>query len=180
MIMKLKFFLLGVVATFILTFMFQRCMDKGTSTTTSFSDDYKKKLITKDQEKVLYDNYTQFNYLYINEKRNGVPDSREYYYTLDELQGYLNFVQSEAKAKGYSDVGIKIKMGQYPQKDAFTNMNPKYQGYQTIYLVPTKGGSSVKTAQVNPTPDPDPSPSPFGEETADIPSLNLVRMGPPF
>lgn len=74
-------------------------------------------------------------------------DTREFYYTVEELEEYLDYVKRESKKQKITDPGIRIYFGAYPQHTCKHN-----HGYSTIFLAPTgspagslgKGGGSAE------------------------------------
>ena len=151
---------------------------------------YKDKLLDKKQEQILSDMYTKLNYAAINSTRDQkTPDSRAYSYDLETLQSYLDFVKREAKEKGYENLGIKIKMGQYPQTGNFDpRLDPAFNGYQTVYLVATGNKTAPKTAQIasdserkeNDTAKAKTSKPGEAEEIPEIPGMDLSNLSPPY
>lgn len=180
--MKLKVFVLGLLCTLMISLVFQMCIPKSDPEVISYS--YKEKLITQEQENILDEVYTKFNYSYINEKRDPkLPDSREYWYSLETLESYIAFVKREAKAKGYENVGIKIKMGQYPEQGGFDPRVPaKYNGYQTIYFKPTGTEATPNKAQVKKDNKSETSSQDFlkGEDLDGIPGMDVSNLRPPY
>ena len=77
------------------------------------------------------------------EKGCGYVDCREFWYSIEELEGYISYVKKEAKKLKYKkkNLGIRIYLGAYqPTED-------KHDGLATIFLAPTvrkKAGSRGK------------------------------------
>ena len=77
-------------------------------TQTEVTSSYQKKMIDKDLMLKLDSTYSANNYRYINEKRSkNNPDSREFWYTLEDLEGYIAFAK-------------KVSGGRLPPSDHFT------------------------------------------------------------
>lgn len=174
--MKIKFFLLGAVTSFLAVFVLVMCNNKNNEPT--FGESYKEKLIDKNLMAQLDANYAEKNYQIINKTRpEGSPDSKEYWYSIEELEGYIAFVKKEAANKDYKIVGMKIKMGQYPEKEPFDpRLNPKYLGYQAVYLVPTglpSKATDEKSAAVKDSLD-------RGREIDGIAGMDLSWTNPPY
>lgn len=175
--MKIKFFLLGAIASFCLFYIIFACNPK---VDTHLNDSFKEKLITYQQGKILYDNYTNSNYKVINATRpEDMPDSRAYWYSLEDLEGYINYVKTEGAAKGYKNLGIRIYMGEYPENGGFDpRQDPKYNGYQTVYLIPTQNNSetekSVQKLVQARSEDPD-----GNEDITDLSGMDLSSLSPP-
>ena len=143
--------------------------------TTIVSDSYQKKTINKELMLKLDSTYTANNYRYINEKRaKSKPDSREFWYTLEELEGYIAYAKKEAESKGQKVTGIKIKMGQYPEKGDFdSRLDSKLYGYQTVYLIPTVISADQEKAT-------NPESEMKGAEIEGIPGMDLSSANPPY
>lgn len=61
----------------------------------------------------------------------GHRDTREFWYSLDELQEYLEYVRDQSRKQGVTHLGLRIYFGAYPKKDV-------RQGNSTLFLAPTK------------------------------------------
>lgn len=137
---------------------------------------YEKHLITYEQAKVLEQRYIETNYKAINASRKeNSPDSRLYWYSIQELESYLQYVKREAKANGYEGVGIRIYMGKYPdENDGFDKrLKKEYYGYQTTFLVPTykkKMGANEDHKRMDGSED---------HNILNIPPMNFNGMRPP-
>lgn len=73
----------------------------------------------------------------------GYEDTREFWYSLDELQEYLDYVREKSKEQGIKKPGIRFYLGVY------TKTKGK-NGYSTIFLSPTKeksGDSDDETTE---------------------------------
>ena len=65
------------------------------------------------------------------EQAQGYEDTREFLYSLDELQEYLNYVKEQSNAQGIDKPGIRIYIGAYPKTST-------QKSYATLFLAPTK------------------------------------------
>ena len=92
----------------------------------------------------------------------GYEDTREFWYSLDELQEYLDYVREKSKAQGVEKPGIRFYLG------AYSGSNGK-KGYSTIFLSPTKG-TSEDTENFGENSDPN---------NYEIEPLNTVTGGHP-
>ena len=143
------------------------------------SDSYQKKLIDKNLMLQLDSVYANNNYRFINENRaKDMPDSKEFWYTIEELESYIAFAQKEAENKNQKLTGIKIKMGQYPAKGPFDpRLDPKLYGYQTVYLVPTvisaDGNAAAKLSGKQDSQLKD-------EEIEGVPGMDFSAANPPY
>lgn len=144
------------------------------------NENFKEKLIDKKLMTELDNTYASNNYLIINSARgDGSKDSREYWYSIEDLEGYIAFVKKEAALKNHNVLGIKIKMGQYPINGKFDpRLNPKYAGYQAVYLVPTglQVGGDLPEQREKKTQDL----VARGQEINGIPGMDLSLIHPPY
>ncbi|GHA29601.1 hypothetical protein GCM10007103_08540 [Salinimicrobium marinum] len=65
------------------------------------------------------------------ERGEGYEDTREFWYSLDELQEYLDYVREKSAEQGVKKPGIRFYLGAYPKGE-----NKK--SYSTIFLAATK------------------------------------------
>lgn len=76
----------------------------------------------------------------------GFEDTREFHWSVEELQEYLKYVKKQSKKQGIDNPGIRIYLGAYPKEKCKMN-----KGYTTLFLAPTgapagevgKGGGSA-------------------------------------
>ena len=71
------------------------------------------------------------------ERAQKYVDTREFWYSLEELQEYLNYVKEKSAEEGISNPGIRIYFGAYPGAGS-------KKSYSTVFLAPTK---PVKTSE---------------------------------
>jgi hypothetical protein len=64
------------------------------------------------------------------ERAGKYKDTRDFWYSLDELQEYLDYVREKSKEQGVTKPGIRFYLGAYP--------GAINKGYSTIFLAPTK------------------------------------------
>ncbi|GAB5400651.1 MAG: hypothetical protein Aureis2KO_22360 [Aureisphaera sp.] len=99
----------------------------------------------------------------------GFQDTRDFWFSLDTIKEYIEYVEYEAKKRGYEDLGIRIHFAAYSQPQD----NDRYP-YSTVVLVPTaRNGRSTGIKQGFFPMEPD-------DEPADsINSLNFGHGGKP-
>ncbi len=96
---------------------------------------YKNKLITAQEAKEMYDNYTNGNYKLINDHRDpSQPDSRSYWFSFEDLLGYIDHLKREGLTG--QGMGLRIFMGAYG--DNVRLEGEEVGGYQNVFLSPTK------------------------------------------
>jgi len=138
---------------------------------TPVSDSYKKKLITYKEGQVLFDEYSRTNNEILTRSRNGDPDSRWYWFSVEDMEGYIKYIKENTDKQGLKNVGIRIYMGKYPANHPVNRMaKPEYAGYQTIFLVPT--------TQTN-DPQKRNEMSDENEDVQSIQPMNMTNLAPP-
>ena len=60
----------------------------------------------------------------------GYQDTREFWYSVEELQQYLNYVKEKSAEQKVKNPGIRIYFGAYPKSSI-------KKSYATIFLAPT-------------------------------------------
>lgn len=98
------------------------------------------------------------------EKAQGYKDTREFWYSLEELQEFLDYVKMESDKQGVKKPGVRIYFGAYPN----TNEN---KSYATVFLAPTKEKSGLSEAELDA--------SASHENNYDIDPLNIIQGGRP-
>ena len=140
------------------------------------SGSYEKKLISYKEGTLLYDEYSKTNNEILTKFRNGEPDSRWYWLSLEDLEGYIQYVKQNAKEQKLENLGLRIYLGKYPLDYPKEKMaKPEYAGYQTIFIVPTT--KSSVTGNVKQL-----SRATSIEENINITSMaamNMVNLAPP-
>ena len=88
------------------------------------------KTISVERAKALQQNYVNTRGTILKDTF-GYEDTREFHYTLAELEEYIAYVKQEAKKEGYDDLGIRIYFAAYePTAD-------RKFGLSTVFLAPT-------------------------------------------
>lgn len=65
-------------------------------------------------------------------KNLGFEDTREFHWTVDELQEYLDYVKDKSKILGVKKPGIRVYLGAYPKHKC-----KKGKGLSTVFFAPT-------------------------------------------
>lgn len=68
----------------------------------------------------------------------GHADHREFWWSVEELEEYLEYVKAESKEQGITDPGIRIYLGAYSKDTCKMG-----KGYSTLFMTPT--GSQAKS-----------------------------------
>jgi hypothetical protein len=92
----------------------------------------------------------------------GYEDTREFWYSLDELQEYLDYVREKSKEQGVEKPGIRFYLGAYPK-------TKEKKSYTTMFLSPTKEAAGDAA-----TAGEDSDPNNYGIEP-----MNLTHGGEP-
>lgn len=62
----------------------------------------------------------------------GFQDNRDFWFSLDTLKKYIEYVEYEGKKMGKENLGIRIYFAAYPPQSNYPD-----PGYSTVFLVPT-------------------------------------------
>lgn len=89
-------------------------------------------IISKERAHDMYKAYTPL-YDSITEIREGVPDARYGWNSLDFYKNYIAYIEQEAEKKGIKVSGLRLYFSSYPDDDK----SGKQKGYQTYFFVPT-------------------------------------------
>ena len=124
----------------------------------------KDKLISTKTANAYIAAYDSIKYKAISQA-TGKPDALEFYYTIEELEGYLAYVKSEAKKQNITANGIAFSLGAYPKGapkgklyDDLTTIILRPYGLinGVSYLMPPNETDIIET--INPLNDSDSSP----------------------
>lgn len=74
------------------------------------------------------------------EKGQKYEDTREFWYSVAELQEYINYVKEKSADQGIDNPGMRIYLGAYPSQGG-------KKGLSTIFLTPTMDDTSVQGSQ---------------------------------
>lgn len=71
----------------------------------------------------------------------GFEDTRDFWFSLDSLRKYLDYVEYNATKMGKKNLGIRVYFAAYP-----VNSNYEDAGFSTVFLVPTaqEANSGIK------------------------------------
>jgi len=92
----------------------------------------KNKLIDAKQAAALNSAYIAER-LPIIEKSLGISDHASFWYSLEDLEGYIGYVKEQAKAKEIALDGVRVYLGVYPEDYA----NSSKSGHATVFMCPT-------------------------------------------
>lgn len=92
------------------------------------------KSITVEKARELQDDWKQSRAKEI-ENGQGYQDTREFWYSLEELQEYLDYVKEESNRQNVKKPGIRIYFASYPKSN-------EKKSYATVFLAPTKEASA--------------------------------------
>lgn len=74
------------------------------------------------------------------ERAQKYVDTREFWYSLAELEEYFNYVKQKSAEEGVSNPGIRIYFGAYPEAGS-------KKSYSTVFLAPTKPLDSMENTE---------------------------------
>ena len=62
----------------------------------------------------------------------GITDTRDFWFSIDTLKKYIEYVEYNGKKMGKKNLGLRIYFAAYPE-----NSNYPDPGYSTVFIVPT-------------------------------------------
>lgn len=101
-----------------------------------------KGVISIEEAKILDKTYTVTRQIVLDSAL-GIEDSRSSWWSLEDLEAYIDYAKTQAKEKGMEVNGLRIYHGAYP-KDYGTR---EEAGYSTLFIVPT-GTHSTKEGSI--------------------------------
>ncbi|WP_052823407.1 hypothetical protein [Neotamlana sedimentorum] len=134
--MKTKSYFLISTTCACAIFLIASCIS-NTSSVKIDRDKVPSQAISYKEANVLEEEFKTTRAKFLNEHL-GFEDSREFLFSLDSLKQYIAFFEREAKKQGYTDLGIRIYYGAYPESKNYPD-----PGRATVFLVPT--GNKVKS-----------------------------------
>ena len=133
--MKKHKLLTGLVCATLLTggiLLFQSCQkDDASESNVQSAYPEPKQLITTDFAKELTGTYSASRAT--NAKGTNKIDANAVWYSIAELESYINYIKTEGKQKGYDVDGIRLYYGVYPNSYS----DSKKAGLTTVFLSPT-------------------------------------------
>lgn len=153
-----------------------RCTPPPPTPPPPVGDAYKSKLISQEEAKVLFDEYSRTNNMILTKARNGNPDSRWYWFSIEEMESYIQYVKTNAEKQNLKDVGIRIYLGKYPESHPKNRMaKPEFGGYQTVFLMPTakRSQDSLSSQQRRGVIMDE------NEDVENIQPMNMTNLSPP-
>ena len=73
----------------------------------------------------------------------GIVDTREFWFSLDSLKSYIEYVEYEAGKQKLLNLGVRVYFAAYPENDADSHQ----PGYSTVFFVPTAQQKSSQIKQ---------------------------------
>lgn len=129
-------------------------------------------LIKSEKAKELNRNYIQSRHRLISGSI-GKEDANAAWYSLKELENYINYIKKEGKSKGYKVDGIRFYLGAYP------NDNSVEGNMTTIFLTPTGKRIPVQKGSVLNLPNATMQQTELNPDIEEISPMNYGGMGHP-
>ena len=125
-------------------------------------------LISVETAKLLNSNYNAKR-ADLHLKAIGKEDANAVWYSLDELENYIEYIKNEGEQQGLAIDGIRFYLGVYPETETKGKA-----GYTTIFLSPTKASSveEYKTTELEINVG-------VSQDITSIEPLNFGSMGNP-
>ncbi|ASK31771.1 hypothetical protein CEY12_17365 [Chryseobacterium sp. T16E-39] len=105
-------------------------------------------VITDEAAMLLYNTYTFNNEKTLNAE--GVEVQRQYFYSVNVLRDYLQYVKEQANLKGITDINISINIGQNSFGSDVSAKGKQKAGDQCIYFTAFPRGNNMKDMAGNP------------------------------
>lgn len=103
----------------------------------------KDKLIDAKQAANLSNAYKEQR-LSVIESKLGISDHASFWYSLEDLEGYINYAKEQAKSKGITLDGMRIYLGVYPEGYADSSKS----GHATVFMCPTEAARNQNSCDV--------------------------------
>jgi hypothetical protein len=97
-----------------------------------------KGVITPKEAKVLNDDWTKKRANLLFDSIAGRPDNRSAWWSVEEIQNYINYAANQTGELGYEMDGLRVYFGVYPKSAPDGRAN-----YSTVFIVPT--GKKIKS-----------------------------------
>ena len=91
--------------------------------------------ISPREANVLEEEYEATRGRIINDSLN-IIDRRDFWFSLDTLKQYIEYVEQEAKKQGKKNLGIRVYFAAYPKEGNYPD-----PGFATVFMVPTAAAS---------------------------------------
>ncbi len=89
------------------------------------------KCISVEEARELHDNWCEHRGKHLKACL-GHDDTKDFWWSVEELQEYLKYVKRESKKQGILNPGIRVYLGAYPKSKCNDD-----RGYSTIFFKPT-------------------------------------------
>ncbi len=99
------------------------------------------KCITVEEARELQNNWKNSRGKEI-ERGQGYVDTREFWYSIAELEEYIAYVKKKSEEQGVSNPGLRIYLGAYPSR-------AQKKSLTTVFISPTMDESAVENADSN-------------------------------
>lgn len=99
------------------------------------------KCITVEEARTLQKNWKNTRGKEI-ERGQGYEDTREFWYSIAELEEYIEYVKEKSAEQGIKNPGLRIYLGSYPSQGQKKSLT-------TIFISPTMDGKQEKTSDEN-------------------------------
>lgn len=87
--------------------------------------------ITAEEANILEEEFKETRARILNDTL-GFVDTRDFWFSLDSLKRYIEYVEQEGKRMGKQNLGIRIYFAAYPPESNYPD-----PGFSTVFLAPT-------------------------------------------
>ncbi|MGH2664956.1 hypothetical protein [Flavobacterium sp.] len=128
-----------------------------------------KNLISTEKAKELNRNFN-IKRADLHEKAIGKQDANAVWYSIEDLENYIEYIKTSGSEKGYVIDGIRFYFGVYSETDGKGKA-----GYSTLFLSPTGKSINARVAESSSSEQDQES----GKDITSIEPLNFGSMGNP-
>ncbi len=143
---KLSLIILGIILGAVLTYLFcpRQIEEEAVSKTSEARIKKPEGVVSVEQAKALNDNWTKYRQAAVDsaaQQQGRDKDDRAAWWSLEDIENYIDYAKKEAAKTGYDMTGIRIYLGVYGE-----SYGEEKKNLTTMFLVPTGEKSQSKAS----------------------------------